>query len=76
MDIAVHSAKDMETWLADGIVIAAALEREDPRDALIGAASIAEIPEGARVGTASLRRRAQLARRFVGRQHCHRGANA
>jgi hydroxymethylbilane synthase len=60
IDIAVHSAKDMETWLADGIVIAAALEREDPRDALIGAASIAEIPEGARVGTASLRRRAQL----------------
>lgn len=60
IDIAVHSAKDMETWLADGIAIGAALEREDPRDALIGAASIAEIPEGGRVGTASLRRRAQL----------------
>jgi hydroxymethylbilane synthase len=56
----VHSAKDMETWLADGIAIGAALEREDPRDALIGAGSIASIPEGGRVGTASLRRRAQL----------------
>lgn len=60
IDIAVHSAKDMETWLVDGIAIGAALEREDPRDALIGAASIASIPEGGRVGTASLRRRAQL----------------
>lgn len=60
IDIAVHSAKDMETWLADGIAIAAALEREDPRDALIGAESIAAIPAGGRVGTASLRRRAQL----------------
>lgn len=60
IDIAVHSAKDMETWLPDGIAIGAALEREDPRDALIGAGSIAAIPEGGRVGTASLRRRAQL----------------
>lgn len=60
IDIAVHSAKDMETWLADGIAIGAVLEREDPRDALIGADSIAAIPEGGRVGTASLRRRAQL----------------
>jgi len=60
IDIAVHSAKDMETWPVDGITIGAALEREDPRDALIGAASIADIPEGGRVGTASLRRRAQL----------------
>ena len=60
IDIAVHSAKDMETWLVEGIAIGAALEREDPRDALIGAGSIASIPEGGRVGTASLRRRAQL----------------
>ncbi|MGB0571246.1 MAG: hydroxymethylbilane synthase [Alphaproteobacteria bacterium] len=60
IDIAVHSAKDMETWLPDGIAIGATLEREDPRDALIGAVSIAAIPEGGRVGTASLRRRAQL----------------
>ncbi|MEP4378258.1 MAG: hydroxymethylbilane synthase [Alphaproteobacteria bacterium] len=60
IDIAVHSAKDMETWLVDGITIGAALEREDPRDALIGANAIASIPKGGRVGTASLRRRAQL----------------
>ena len=40
VDIAVHSAKDMETWLAEGTVIGAALVREDPRDALIGAPSM------------------------------------
>ena len=60
VDIAVHSAKDMETWLPEGIVIGAALEREDPRDALIGAASIADIPRNGRVGSASQRRQAQL----------------
>lgn len=60
VDIAVHSAKDMETWLVEGTVIGAALEREDPRDALIGATSIADIPQGATIGTASQRRQAQL----------------
>lgn len=60
VDIAVHSAKDMETWLAKGTVIGAALERGDPRDALIGAPSIAAIPRDAKVGTASQRRQAQL----------------
>ena len=60
VDIAVHSAKDMETWLPDGIVIGAALERDNPRDALIGATSIASIPRGGKVGTASQRRQAQL----------------
>ncbi|MBO6783593.1 MAG: hydroxymethylbilane synthase, partial [Alphaproteobacteria bacterium] len=55
-----HSAKDMETWLPEGMVIGAALAREDPRDALIGADSIAGIPRGAKVGTASQRRQAQL----------------
>lgn len=60
VDIAVHSAKDMETWLAEGTVIGAALAREDPRDALIGATSIAGIPRGAKIGTASQRRQAQL----------------
>ncbi|HCP01184.1 MAG TPA: hydroxymethylbilane synthase [Rhodospirillaceae bacterium] len=60
IDIAVHSAKDLETRLADGIVIGATLTREDARDALVGAPSIAEIPAGGRVGTASVRRRAQL----------------
>jgi hydroxymethylbilane synthase len=60
VDIGVHSAKDMETWLPEGMVIGAALPREDPRDALIGASSVAGIPRGARVGTASQRRQAQL----------------
>jgi hydroxymethylbilane synthase len=60
VDLAVHSAKDMETWLPDGIVIGAAMPREDPRDALIGAASIAALPRGAKVGTGSMRRQAQL----------------
>lgn len=60
VDIAVHSAKDVETWLPEGITIAATPEREDPRDALIGADSIAALPAGARIGTASQRRQAQL----------------
>lgn len=66
IDAGVHSMKDMPTWLPDGLVIAAMLERADPRDALIcrKADSIAALPEGAVVGTASLRRQAQiLARR-------------
>lgn len=62
VDLAVHSMKDLETWMPEGIVLAAALEREDPRDALISdkAASLADLPEGAVVGTASVRRQAQL----------------
>ena len=66
IDIAVHSMKDVPTWLPDGIVLGAVLEREDPRDALIAATakSLADLPRGAVVGTASLRRQAQiLARR-------------
>ncbi|MDD9876080.1 MAG: hydroxymethylbilane synthase [Magnetovibrio sp.] len=65
IDIAVHSLKDLETALPDGIVLGACLEREDPRDVLISpaAADIDALPEGARVGTASLRRRAQLLHR-------------
>ncbi len=66
IDIAVHSMKDVETVLADGFTIAAILERADPRDALISAsgAGLDALPAGARVGTASLRRKAQvLARR-------------
>ncbi|MBA2545896.1 MAG: hydroxymethylbilane synthase, partial [Solirubrobacterales bacterium] len=59
--LAVHSAKDLPTELPEGLTIAGVPEREDPRDAYVGAAgSIDEIPEGARVGTSSLRRRAQL----------------
>jgi hydroxymethylbilane synthase len=61
IDLAVHSAKDLPAELAEGLEIAAALAREDPRDALCGgAASVSELAAGARVGTSSLRRRSQL----------------
>jgi hydroxymethylbilane synthase len=62
LDLAVHSMKDMPTVLPDGLVIGAVLPRADPRDALIarGPRSIADLPHGAVVGTASLRRAAQL----------------
>jgi hydroxymethylbilane synthase len=58
----VHSMKDVETWLAEGTVLAAMLVREDPRDAFLSdvARDIAGLPEGAKVGTASIRRTAQL----------------
>jgi hydroxymethylbilane synthase len=57
VDVAVHSAKDMTSTDADGLAVGAYLEREDPRDALCGASRLR--PE-MRVGTASVRRRAQL----------------
>jgi hydroxymethylbilane synthase len=62
IDLAVHSAKDVPaaSLLRPGMALAAVLGREDARDALIGAASLEALPAGARVGTASLRRRAQL----------------
>jgi len=62
VDLAVHSAKDMVTVLPAGLVLAACLPREDARDVLVSRAakSIAELPQGATVGTASLRRQAQL----------------
>lgn len=59
IDLAVHSLKDMPTDLPEGLTLAAIPEREDPRDALIGRA-IAQLAQGARVGTSSLRRAAQL----------------
>lgn len=61
-DAAVHSMKDVETWLADGIGIAAILEREDVRDAFLSpvAGSLSDLPAGAKVGTSSLRRKAQI----------------
>jgi hydroxymethylbilane synthase len=60
IDLAVHSAKDMPTILPKGLVLAACLEREDPRDVFISrkARSLAELPRGASLGTASLRRQA------------------
>ncbi len=69
VDFAVHSLKDLETTLPPGIVLACVLPREDPRDALVlapcclieeGARPLPTLPVGARVGTASARRRAQL----------------
>jgi hydroxymethylbilane synthase len=61
-DIAVHSMKDLPGDLPAGLTIAAVLERADPQDALIAAnaAGIEDLPRGARVGTSSLRRQAQL----------------
>ena len=60
IDCAVHSMKDVETLRPDSLIIAAMLERADTRDRLIGANSIDDLPQGAVVGTASPRRRAQL----------------
>jgi hydroxymethylbilane synthase len=60
IDLAVHSAKDVPAHLHERIVIAAVPPRADPRDALCGAAALADLPERARVGTSSLRRAAQL----------------
>ena len=62
IDFAVHSLKDLPTRLPDGIVLACVPEREDPRDAFVSlkAKSLADLPAGARVGTASLRRQAQV----------------
>ncbi len=62
IDVAVHSMKDVPTWLPEGLEIAAVLPREDPRDAFFSndGAGLAELPAGAVVGTASLRRQAQV----------------
>jgi hydroxymethylbilane synthase len=59
IDLAVHSLKDMPTELPDGLTLAAVPEREDARDALVGR-RLADLAPGARVGTGSLRRAAQL----------------
>ncbi|HSN92839.1 MAG TPA: hydroxymethylbilane synthase [Anaeromyxobacteraceae bacterium] len=61
-EIAVHSMKDLPAVLADGLVLAAVPEREDPRDALCSPRwkTLDRLPQGARVGTSSLRRSAQL----------------
>jgi len=68
IDCAVHSLKDLPTELPDELEIVALLEREDPRDVLVvnrqtGAEGLDDLPPGSRVGTSSLRRRAQLLNR-------------
>jgi hydroxymethylbilane synthase len=60
VDLAVHSAKDVPFALPDGLVIAATPPRASASDAICGAASLGALPQGARVGTSSLRRTAQL----------------
>jgi hydroxymethylbilane synthase len=64
IDVAVHSSKDLPTLLPEGLHVAGYLPREDPRDALISARadSIAGLPQGGTLGTASLRRQAQAKR--------------
>ena len=64
IDLAVHSLKDVETRLPATLEIGCILARDDPRDALVSrtGAPLAQLPKGARVGTASLRRTAQLLR--------------
>ena len=59
-DLSVHSMKDVETLRPDSLVVAAMLARADPRDRLVGASSLDALPDGARLGTSSPRRKAQL----------------
>jgi hydroxymethylbilane synthase len=65
VDVAIHSMKDVPSAMPPGLLIAAVPEREDPRDAFVSTthATLDELPEGAVLGTASLRRQAQTLRR-------------
>ncbi len=65
IDIAVHSMKDVATWLPEGLEIACLLPRDDPRDAFLSprVTTLAELPKGALVGTSSPRRQAQVLER-------------
>ena len=67
-DLAVHSAKDVPMELPPGFALAAILERDDPRDCLVSAKfeTLSALTSGARVGSSSLRREAQLRERFPG----------
>ena len=58
--VAVHSAKDVPAELADGLCLAAIPARQDPRDGICGVRGLTDLPAGARLGTSSLRRAAQL----------------
>ncbi len=60
-DVAVHSAKDVPIEMPGELELAGTTARADARDALVGATSLDELPGGARIGTSSIRRRAQLA---------------
>jgi hydroxymethylbilane synthase len=60
VDVAVHSAKDVPAELADGLELVAIPAREDPRDGICGTSTLKELRPGARVGTSSLRRAAQI----------------
>ena len=60
IDLAVHSAKDLATEMPDGLELVAVAQRADPRDAICGAPSLASLAPGARIGTSSLRRAAQI----------------
>jgi hydroxymethylbilane synthase len=60
VDLAVHSAKDVPGELPKGLAIVGVPERADPRDSVCGAIGLGDLPAGARVGTSSLRRQAQL----------------
>ena len=62
-DIAVHSMKDVPMVLPPGLTLGVICEREDPRDALVGVTSFHDLPEGARLGTSSLRRSCQVMQR-------------
>lgn len=62
-DIAVHSMKDVPMELPPGLTLGVICEREDPRDALVGVTSFDDLPEGARLGTSSLRRSCQVIQR-------------
>ncbi|KAL7808818.1 porphobilinogen deaminase, dipyromethane cofactor binding domain-containing protein [Trichoderma aethiopicum] len=83
LDLIVHSLKDMPTTLPDGLVLGCVTRREDPRDTLVlkrglaerhGWRTLADLPAGSVIGTSSVRRIAQLARRYPGlRFKDHRG---